>query len=404
MLSLGCEIEFVVNRGQVDEVKRAVSDYDIHDEFYPGQLEINSFLTRGKTVPQLVRALNEHVEKVLKALQPFDPMYVCAFPVANGFAFTGIHLHLQDTDNIPTGETSRHCLANRVGDAVMSRIAHTTGLSARQVFSHHIWGRYRDSRHSWKRSSRFKPCLFNTTHRTFELRAIDFEQLLPCNYKHLCGVLRAAFDTIQGKNRHVDTVLVEYLKTVPSDICTEREEVEACCDNRRDYASCSCDDPYYQEETASWVVGDIVEGLRRVAPDVELKFSVDKQRGVLLFNNVRSLAEFDIKEEQVTYSTNAQRTGGVPHLVDSECDQPGPRCNSAHSALRRAQDTVRQRELEQREQREQERAIHNTTPAFLEAANMSEDNFRQVDIGSLLGEMTVAFPGLVGTPVRQEEE
>jgi len=206
MLSLGCEIEFMA----LDfEGVPEVPGYTIHREYYPHMWEINSFKTEATNVPQLVRKLSEHVSAVTEALAAYDPVYVYATPVHNGLAFTGIHLHVQDTEHIPTLDglsslSEAKCMAHSVGAVAVGHVARNRGLSLRQVASHHIWGSERQSTSSWKRSARYNPCLFNRTHRTYELRFIDFDQVLPCNSRKLISLLKSVFSVIDGTRQVQD--------------------------------------------------------------------------------------------------------------------------------------------------------------------------------------------------------
>jgi len=192
--SLGCEIEFMTHT----DGRPSVPGFSVYSEYYNKMWEINSFCAHGDTVPELVHKLNEHVRKVTEALAPYDAVYSHAIPIHRGFAFCGVHLHIQDKRNVPTTRIAADSKARDIGRAVVDHINMNRGLSVRQVFSHHIWGASRESSADWKTGRRFSPCLFNAVHNTYELRIIDFDQIRTENNRALMTLITKAFSVISS--------------------------------------------------------------------------------------------------------------------------------------------------------------------------------------------------------------
>ena len=225
MLHLGCEVEFM-NMSEDAEVcvdsdhlyEMSSNGLTIHKEYYDHMYEINSFHAIAETVPELVDALYDHMDKVKEALKYHTVHYEHALPIHQGLAFTGIHLHIQDDDHIPDYASESRRTARRMGRSVVSAIARMRGLSLRQIVSHHIWGNYRSTDCSWKESIRFKPVLWNRMHQTYELRCIDFDMLLPEKRRQLTALLSTAFAVAKGERKRVSKWLMDGLLGLPTDI------------------------------------------------------------------------------------------------------------------------------------------------------------------------------------------
>jgi len=196
MLHLGCEIEFISDSKPQD------IGFAIHDEYYRDMYEINSFHATGETVVDLVHQLRDHIKAVMGALAPYNVQFEHAQQIAGGYGFTGIHLHIQDEDHIPTLACEGYNKARALSKETVGRIAVNRGLSLRQLLSHHIWGGRVNSEHyEWKNSSRYNPVLYNTRLQTYEIRCIDFDMLLPAYQRKLINVLKSAFNIIADKKR-----------------------------------------------------------------------------------------------------------------------------------------------------------------------------------------------------------
>ncbi len=52
----------------------------------------------------------------------------------------------------------------------------TLNCTERSIFSHHIWGYYRESEYSFKRKRRYQPIVY-TKHNTAEFRCFDYQDL-----------------------------------------------------------------------------------------------------------------------------------------------------------------------------------------------------------------------------------
>jgi len=293
--------------------------------------EINSFKATAETVPKLVDKLMEHVRNVLKVLEEYDPIYVYSIPIQHGLVFTGIHLHVQDQDRIPGHHVSvvdGVKKASEIGFMVTSALARTRGLSARQVLSHHIWGHYRESVCDWKRSSRYRPCLWNRTHNTYELRIIDFDQILPKNRRKLTWLLKEVFAVIRGESRPIDKNLIAALTTCSSDLFPAGHVIE--------------DDGELRDAPAT--LRTLIPSL--VSAGAKLLFKHRLSANSVTYQHSRCMSDEDsIHYVDVTYSS------GCSYHVGTESDNHAPRV----STLQGIRDRSREQERREQERREQER-------------------------------------------------
>jgi hypothetical protein len=160
-------------------------------EYYYHQVERNDFLFNVEDLNDLYGILNYMNKSIISEIKdisydtdywiPLNSIYsdVCGSVVSNG-----IHIHIGGEEFMEEfvryavdNDLSLGYVYNKFRQFIVRNYIDIFGLSGRFVFSHHIWGNYRDSSYEFKRKRKFRPALFRYEHNTFEFRLFNLEDL-----------------------------------------------------------------------------------------------------------------------------------------------------------------------------------------------------------------------------------
>lgn len=266
---LGCEIEFYKRAPVV--VPSSARDQEgnplrVHREYYQGMFEVNTFHVKRRTVTSLVANVNRFAIRAAYAATGSDwgvdsfAVFEHGRAIADGLAFTGVHLHLSVDGAAPSDADEGRLWARRLCPVVVDKLAELFPLSLRQVASHHIWGWVRDEgRHSWKKKRRYVPVLYNRRLGTFELRVVDYSMLLPHNKEQLKEFLLFVFKQIirlsNGTFKRGPSAVYHCLDAMPVDFTYE--------DMR-----------------------DARHALRGLSPSVQVKYRMDPERRCVVWSHI----------------------------------------------------------------------------------------------------------------------
>lgn len=167
---IGIEVEVVcfLNPGSMcDPLPERMKSIGFKKEFYNGMVE-KTYLFKNRIDR---KEIYSDLKKLLENSRLLIPLKSVLFPIADGAASCGVHVHI-DCDNISDPDLAERLL-------VYDKFIRNPSL--RFLTSHHVWGAIRHYSKEWKRKERFRPLAYSPDREdkpeTWEIRIYDLEDI-----------------------------------------------------------------------------------------------------------------------------------------------------------------------------------------------------------------------------------
>ncbi|MEM0333018.1 MAG: hypothetical protein QXX30_00950 [Candidatus Aenigmatarchaeota archaeon] len=156
-------------------------------EYYDFHVEFNDFIYEINEASEIKKSISSIRDWLLRKTKKFKQFAKGDFnldsiPVATGkntIVFNGVHLHFSFENKNMNNLLEKNF--NNLTNYLLDIHIKNRPLDPRFIFSHHIWGGMKISKHSYKNKSRYLP-LNGTSINTIEIRYLNYNDLLDVDY------------------------------------------------------------------------------------------------------------------------------------------------------------------------------------------------------------------------------